>query len=55
MNIGIFFSGTGKIAQPLLCMVNKKHRQNEYNGPENREKLGGYVKWTDYTEYYLLV
>ena len=30
-------------------MVNYNIRRNEFNGFENPEKIGDYLKWTDYT------
>ena len=53
MNTGIFFSLEKLHGLLLFCMVNYNIRRNEFNGSENREKLGGHLKWTDYSTLYI--
>ena len=55
-NTGIFFFAgnflfAGKIARPLFCMMNYNLERNAYNYSENREKLGDYLKLTDYSNH----
>ena len=44
MNTGIFFS-----LEKLHGELESQTKQ--INGSENREKLGDYLKWTDYSDY----